>query len=64
MGSAMSAYLVNFAKHGDPNGAGLPAWPRYARASDEIMDFAASGKPVAGKDPWGTEIDAGQAARQ
>jgi para-nitrobenzyl esterase len=64
MGKAMSAYLVNFAKRGDPNGAGLPAWPRYARASDEIMDFAASGKPVAGKDPWGSEIDAAQAPRQ
>jgi para-nitrobenzyl esterase len=64
MGKAMSAYLVNFAKRGDPNGAGLPAWPAYARTSDEIMDFAASGKPVAGKDPWGSEIDAAQATRQ
>ncbi len=63
MGKAMSGYLVNFAKHGDPNGAGLPAWPRYARASDAIMDFAATGKPVAGKDPWGSEIDAAQPAR-
>jgi para-nitrobenzyl esterase len=64
MGKAMSAYLVNFAKRGDPNGAGLPAWPVYARTSDEIMDFAAGGKPVAGKDPWGSEIDAAQATRQ
>jgi para-nitrobenzyl esterase len=62
MGRAMSAYLVNFAKRGDPNGAGLPAWPRYARASDELMDFAADAKPVAGKDPWGSEIDAAQPA--
>jgi len=62
MGKAMSSYLVNFAKRGDPNGAGLPAWPRYARASDVIMDFAPTGKPVAGKDPWGSEIDAAQAA--
>jgi para-nitrobenzyl esterase len=64
MGRAMSTYLVNFAKHGDPNGAGLPAWPRYAPALDEIMDFAGNGKPVAGKDPWGTEIDAAQATRR
>jgi para-nitrobenzyl esterase len=62
MGKAMGAYLVNFAKRGDPNGAGLPAWPRYARAGDALMDFAATGKPVAGKDPWGSEIDAAQAA--
>ena len=25
----MQDYLVNFVKAGDPNGAGLPAWPRY-----------------------------------
>jgi para-nitrobenzyl esterase len=62
MGRAISAYLVNFAKRGDPNGAGLPAWPLYARSRDEIMDFAPSGKPVAGKDPWGKEIDAAQPA--
>jgi para-nitrobenzyl esterase len=58
MGRAMSAYLVNFAKKGDPNGRALPAWPRYAGDRDVIMDFAASGKPVAGRDPWGPEIDA------
>jgi para-nitrobenzyl esterase len=64
MGRAMSAYLVNFAKHGDPNGAGLPAWPRYTRSGDELMDFAGNARPVAGKDPWGMEIDAAQPARQ
>jgi para-nitrobenzyl esterase len=62
MGKAISAYIVNFAKRGDPNGAGLPAWPRYARADDRIMDFAADGKAVAQKDPWGAEIDAAKAA--
>ena len=63
MGKAMSTYLVNFARAGDPNGAGLPKWPRYARARDEIMDFAASGEPVVQKDPWGAEIDAAAKAR-
>lgn len=58
MGKAISAYLVNFAKRGNPNGPKLPAWPRYRAESDEIMDFAATGKPVALKDPWGAEIDA------
>lgn len=55
MGKAISAYLVNFAKSGNPNGAGLPAWPRYEPAQDEIMDFSASGKAVAGRDPWGSD---------
>ncbi len=63
-GKAMSTYMVNFAKRGDPNGAGLPAWPRYARTEDRIMDFAAEGKPVAQKDPWGAEIDAAPAGHR
>jgi para-nitrobenzyl esterase len=57
-GKTISAYIVNFAKAGDPNGKGLPSWPRYARAEDRIMDFAADGKAVALKDPWGGEMDA------
>lgn len=63
MGKAMSTYMVNFAKAGDPNQAGLVQWPRYARGSDEIMDFAANGKAVVQKDPWGAEIDAAAKAR-
>ncbi len=58
VGKAMSTYMVNFAKRGDPNGAGLPAWSRYARGSDAILDFAGNGKAVMVKDPWGAEIDA------
>lgn len=58
MGRTISAYLVNFAKTGDPNGADLPAWPRYERAKDEIMDFATTGEAVPGRDPWGAEMDA------
>jgi para-nitrobenzyl esterase len=58
MGKAISAYLVNFARSGNPNGAGLTEWPRYSRAGDQIMDFADIGKAVAQKDPWGAELDA------
>ncbi len=32
-------YWVNFAKTGDPNGAGLPAWPRHDSRKDSIFDF-------------------------
>ncbi|WP_296945198.1 carboxylesterase/lipase family protein [uncultured Massilia sp.] len=63
MGKTMSAYLVNFARQGDPNGRRLPSWPRYDAARDAIMDFGADGKALAQKDPWGAEIDAAQALR-
>ena len=62
MGRAISAYIVNFAKTGDPNGAGLPVWPRYSKAADAIMDFSASGTAIPGKDPLTFEAPAGNAA--
>lgn len=33
----MSAYWVNFAKTGDPNGAGLPEWKVYSKAEGQIL---------------------------
>lgn len=33
-------YWVNFAKRGDPNGPGLPAWPRYERRTDKLLELA------------------------
>lgn len=35
----MMQYWVNFAKTGDPNGAGLPNWPAYERATDLNLEF-------------------------
>lgn len=50
MGTAASAYLVNFVKTGNPNGTGLPNWTPYAQGK-AMLDFAASGKTVPGTDP-------------
>jgi para-nitrobenzyl esterase len=33
----MGDYWVNFAKTGDPNGAGLPAWPAFSDASRQTL---------------------------
>jgi len=33
----MGDYWVNFAKTGDPNGAGLPAWPAFSNASRQTL---------------------------
>ncbi len=60
-GEAISTYLANFVKAGDPNGSGQPQWPRYTHANDTIADFATDGRTVVTRDPWGAEIEqAGQ----
>ncbi len=53
---AMNDYWVQFAKTGNPNGAGLAEWPAYHAKSDELMDFTEHG-PVAKADPWKTRLD-------
>ena len=35
----MSTYWLNFVKTGDPNSDSLPAWPRFADAPDQVMEF-------------------------
>ncbi len=44
--AAMQQYWTNFAKNGDPNGAGLPPWPKFDAAARGFMEFTDSG-PVA-----------------
>jgi para-nitrobenzyl esterase len=36
---AVSTYWVNFAKHGDPNGQGVPKWPAFSDRNPEVMYF-------------------------
>ena len=51
------SYWTNFAKNGDPNGAGLPTWPRYSSASDQLLDFTNDG-PVGKTSPHKERWDA------
>jgi para-nitrobenzyl esterase len=53
---AANAYWVNFAKTGNPSGAGLPEWPAYKADTDLLLDFTEKG-PVAGADPWKERLD-------
>ena len=36
---AMSTYWTNFAKRGDPNGPGVPAWPVFTEANRQVLYF-------------------------
>jgi carboxylesterase type B len=38
-GQTVQGYWLNFARTGDPNGPGLPEWPRYEPASDLVMEL-------------------------
>ncbi len=55
---ATNSYWANFAKTGNPNGAGLPQWPAYDPAKDVIMDFAGDGKATPAPDAWKPRLDA------
>jgi para-nitrobenzyl esterase len=37
---AMATYWTNFAKRGDPNGEGVPAWPAFSDANPVVMYFS------------------------
>lgn len=44
----VSRYWTNFAKTGDPNGEGLPTWPKYTSATDDSLVFGEEVHAVAG----------------
>ncbi|MDB5022516.1 MAG: carboxylesterase family protein [Mucilaginibacter sp.] len=48
----MSAYWVNFVKTGNPNGDGLPLWPKYNTGGNMVMVFdeKSSAEKLPGKD--------------
>jgi para-nitrobenzyl esterase len=41
--ATMSTYWTNFARSGDPNGGGTPAWADFARGNVQALDVASGG---------------------
>jgi para-nitrobenzyl esterase len=47
--AAANKYWAQFAKTGDPDSAGGALWPKFTAADEYVMEFPASGVPVAAK---------------
>ncbi|HTY93717.1 MAG TPA: carboxylesterase family protein [Steroidobacteraceae bacterium] len=47
IGERMAAYWINFARDGDPNGAGLARWPALDTHAPEVMKFDSDAHAVA-----------------
>ena len=56
-----SAYLVNFARTGNPNGGDLPVWQPRSRQGEAILDFAPDGTAAYVPDPLLSRIEAASA---
>lgn len=60
MASLMGDLWTRFARTGDPNGGGLPSWPRYDAASPRMLSIGTETRSVSAAEPV---IDAIAAAR-
>lgn len=53
----LADYWANFARKGDPNGRGLPSWPRYEAATDRLMSVTPQGGFDGEADPLKARLD-------
>ncbi len=57
LAKTLNSYWVNFAKSGNPNAAGLPEWPLYNNAQQDILDVELEGKIISKPDPRKARFD-------
>lgn len=57
MARLFHTYCANFAKSGNPNGAGLPNWRTYDPAKPDLMMFTLDHGAVMNADPWKDRLD-------
>ena len=59
LAATIGSYWTNFAKTGDPNGAGLPPWRPYMPVTDRYMEFGNDGRahPRQGERPTFCSLD-------
>jgi para-nitrobenzyl esterase len=63
LSDSMQGYWARFARTGDPNGGGAPAWPAFDETSDKQMNFDVPSTVVSAYrraecDFWSTIYDA------
>lgn len=51
------AYVVNFARSGNPNGKSLPTWHGYDRKSEALLQHTPDATAKASPDPWKVKLD-------
>ena len=57
LAQVMNTYWVNFAKTGNPNGAGVPDWPVYDSQNEELLEIEPDGDIVGKPDPREQRLD-------